>query len=109
MFPALALLILAPTGGEYLERGVVLAIAAMCMDHYDVATLERLASDLTIEIIQALRPAAHQRAQHDLSVVVKGRAEHGRHRQDDVPVDHALMEDLAHLADPVIDVDFGTP
>ena len=89
--------------------GVVVTIAAMGVDHHDVATLERLAPDLTIEIIQALHPAAHQRAQHDLGVVVKGRAEHRWHRQDDVPVDHALMEDLAHLADPVIDVDFGTP
>ena len=89
--------------------GVVLTIAAMRVDHRDVATLERLAPDLTIEIIQALHPAAHQRAQHDRGVLVEGRAEHRRDRQDDVPVDHALMEDLAHLADPVIDVDFGTP
>src|SRR5439155_21427956 len=96
-------------GGEQMEMGVVVTIAAMCVDHHDVATLQRLAPDLTIEIIQALHPAAPQHAQHDFSVVVKGRAEHGRHRQDDVPVDHALMEDLAHLADPVIDGDFGTP
>ena len=89
--------------------GVVLTVAPMRVDHRNVATPERLAPDLTIEIIQALHAAAHQCAQHDLGVVVEGRAEHRWNRQDDVPVDHALMENLAHLADPVIDVDFGTP
>jgi hypothetical protein len=78
---------------------MLVPIAAMGVEHHNVATLERLALDFTIAIIQALHPAAHQCAQHDLGVVVKGRAEHGWHRQDDVPVDHALMEDLAHLAD----------
>ena len=52
-------------GGEQMEMGVVVTIAAMCVDHHDVATLQRLAPDLTIEIIQALHPAAPQHAQHD--------------------------------------------
>src|SRR5215471_5084135 len=50
------------------------------------------------QIIQALRPAAHECAQYDRGVLVKGRAEHRRHRQDDMAIDHALVEDPAHLA-----------
>ena len=68
----------------------------------------KLRPDGAIEIIQALRPTAHQRAQQHLGVLVKGRAEHRRERQDDVPIDDALVEDLAHLTDPVVHVDFGT-
>ena len=49
MLPALALMILAPTGGEPMEMGVVVTIAAMGVEHHDVATLERLAPDLTRE------------------------------------------------------------
>jgi hypothetical protein len=56
MLPALALLSIAPTGGEQMEMGVVVTMAAMGVDHHDVATLERLAPDLTREIIQALHP-----------------------------------------------------
>ena len=71
--------------------------------------LERLAPDRTVEIIQALRPAAHERAQDNRCVLVEGHAEHRRDRQDDMPIDDPCMEHLADLADPVIDVDFGTP
>ena len=81
----------------------------MRVEHHDIATPERLAPDGAVEIIQALHPAAHERAQHDRRVLVKGRAEHRRDRQDDVPIDDPLVEDLAHLADPVVDVDFGAP
>ena len=79
----------------------------MRVEHRDGAPSERLTFDGAIEIIQALRPAAHERAQYDRRVLVEGGAEHGRHRQDDVPVDDTLVEDLTHLADPVINVDFG--
>ena len=52
-------------------------------------------------------PAAHeddaQRAIHE------GHAAHRWDRQDDGPRDHALMEDLAPLTDPVVHVDFGAP
>ena len=34
-----------------MQVGMVLAIAAMRMEHHDVATPERLASDLTVEVI----------------------------------------------------------
>src|SRR5262249_23870252 len=59
------------------------------------------------EIIQALRPTAHERAQHDRCVLVKGRAEHRRDRQDDMPIDDSRMKGLAHLAHPVVDMNFG--
>ena len=74
--------------------GMILPIAPMRVEHRDIAPPERLAPDRAIEIIQALRPAAHERAQHDRRVLVEGRAEHRRDRQDDVPIDHPLVEDL---------------
>src|SRR6266567_1736829 len=109
VFPALALLIIAPTGGDQMQMGMVLTIAAMGVEHHDGATLESLAPDLALKIIQALPPTPHQGAQHDRGVMGEGRAEHRRARQDDVPIDHPLVEHRAHLADPGIHVDFGAP
>ena len=87
---------------------MVVTVSSMRVAHHDGATPERLAPDVAKEIIHALHPASHQCAQQDRGVVVEGRAEHGRHRQDDVSIDHPLVKDLAHLADPGVDVDFGT-
>jgi hypothetical protein len=92
-----------------MPMGMILSMAAMGVYHGNVAPPERLAPDVTIEVIQALRPTAHARAQHACGVLVKGRAEHRRDRQDDVPRNDALMESPAHLTDPVVDVDFGAP
>jgi hypothetical protein len=92
-----------------MQMGMVLAITSMGVEDRNIAPSERLAPDFTIEIVQALRPAAHQRAQRHGCVLVEGGAEHRRHRQDDVAIEHPLMEDLAYLGDPVIDVDLGTP
>ena len=86
---------------------VVLPIAAMRVEHRDVAPRQGLAPDGAIEIIQTLCPTAHQRAQQRRGVLVKGRAEHRRDRQDDVSIDHALVQDLAHLTDPVVHVELG--
>src|SRR6266852_3601661 len=69
--------------------------------------LQRLAPDLAQELLPALDAAAHQRAQQDRSIVIERRAEHGRDREDDVTIDAPLVEDLAHLADPVVHRDFG--
>src|SRR5712692_9153249 len=98
MLPALSLAIIAPTGGNQMEMGMVVPIAPMRVNHRDVATPERLAPDLAKEVIHALHTASHQRAQQNRGVVVEGRAEHGRDRQDDVAIDHPLVEYLAHLA-----------
>src|SRR6266851_8466679 len=99
MLPALLPAIIAPTGGNQMQMGMILAIAAMRVEHRDVASPERLAPDVTIEVIHALHSASHQRAQQDRSVVVEGCAEHGRHRENDVAINHPLMEHRAHLAD----------
>ena len=84
---------------------MLLAMAALGVEHHHGAPSERLPFDGAIEIIQALRPAAHERAQYDRRVVVKSRTEHRRHRQDDVAIDHPRVEDFAHLADPIIHID----
>jgi hypothetical protein len=90
-----------------MQMGMILPIAAMRVEHYDVAPLEHLPLDGTVEIVEALRPAAHQCTQHDRGVLVKGRAEHRRHCQDDMPIDDAFVEAPADLTDPVVHGDFG--
>lgn len=84
-------------------------MAHMRMEDRDGAPRERLPLDGAIEIVQALPPTAHARAQHDRGVLVEGRADHGRHGQDNMPRDATLMEDLTDLVDPVIGIDFGAP
>src|SRR5213596_2183567 len=86
---------------------MLLPIAAMGVERGDIAPSKCLAPDGAIKIIQALCPTAHERAQHDRRVLVKGRAEHRRDRQDDMPIDDSHMEGLAHLTHPVVDMDFA--
>jgi hypothetical protein len=107
MVPARSLGIIAPTGGEPMQMGMILPMTPMRVEHGNGATPECLASDGALEVIQTLCPTAYERAQHDCRIVVKGRAEHRGDRQDDVPIDDALVEDLAYLTDPVVDVHFG--
>ncbi len=83
---------------------MLLAITPMRVEHRAVASLERLPPDRAVEIIEALRPTAYKRAQDDRSMLVESGAEHRRDRQDDVPIDDALMEDLTHLAHPVVHI-----
>ena len=92
-----------------MQMGMVLPMTPMGMEHRDGAPTERLALDGAVEVIQALSPAAHERAQHGRGVLGENRTAYRRHRQDDGPIDDPCMEDLAHLTDPVIDVDLGTP
>jgi hypothetical protein len=47
MLPAVPLAIKAPTGSDQIEMGVVRPIAAMRVEHYDVAPLQHFAPDLT--------------------------------------------------------------
>src|SRR6266705_2813834 len=86
---------------------MLVPIAPRRGEHRDVAPLERLPLDGAVEIVEALRPAAYQRTQYDRGVLVKGRAEHRWHRQDDMPIDDAFVEDPADLADPGVHGDFG--
>ena len=86
---------------------MLLPIAPMRVEHGHGAPSECLAPDGAREIIQAWRPTVHERAHHDRRVLVKGRAEHRRDRQDDMSIDDARMKGLAYLAHPVVDMDFG--
>ena len=63
MFPAFSLVIVASTGGDQMEMGMVLPIAAMRVEHHKGATPEDLAPDVTIEVVQTLGATPHQRAQ----------------------------------------------
>ena len=85
MLPARSLGIIPSAGGDQMQMGMVLPIAAMRVEHRDGAPLEGLPPDGAGEIVEALRPAAHQRAQHDRRILVKGGAEHRWHRENDVP------------------------
>src|SRR6266581_6247499 len=107
MLPARSLGIIPSARGAQMPMGMVRPMAAMRVEHRDGAPLACLPPDGTVEIVEALRPAAYQRAQHDRRVVGKGGAEHRWHREHDVPIDHPLVEGLAHLADPGIDMDCG--
>ena len=109
MFPALPLTIIAPTGRDQMQMGMVLAMTAMRVEHHDRATSEGFASDVARDIIQALGAAAHQRTQQDRRVVIERRAQHGWDREDDVAIDHPCVEHLTHLAHPVVPIHFGTP
>ena len=82
-------------------------MAPMRMEHHARATSEGLPPALAREIIQAAGATAHARAQHDCRLLVKDRTAHRRDRQHDVPIDDALVENLAHLTDPVVDIHFG--
>ena len=64
--------IVASTGGEHMQMGMILAITPMRMEDHDIAALEWLAFDGAVEIIQALDPTAHERTQHDRRVLVEG-------------------------------------
>src|SRR5262249_15696830 len=109
MLPAVSQPIVASTGSEHMQMGMVLAITPVRMEDHDIAPLEWLAFDGAVELIQALDPTAHKRTQHDRRVLVEGGAEQRRHRQNDVPIDDPFMEDLTHLAHPGIDMELGTP
>src|SRR5262249_32315062 len=107
--PARVLGLIASTGGEHMQMGMALAITPVRMEDHDIAALEWLACDGAIVIIQALDPTAHAGTQHDRRVLVESGAEHGQHRQNNVPIDDPFMENLTHLTHPVIDMDLSTP
>jgi hypothetical protein len=98
MLPAVSQPIVASTGGEPMQLGMVLAMTPVRMEDHDRATLEWLACDGAVAILQALDPTAHACTQHDRRVLVEGGAEQRRHRQNAVPIDAPCMEDLTHLA-----------
>src|SRR3989442_58017 len=104
MHPLLGLLIPSTTGGDNVQMGIVLAIAAVGLDDHDVAALEGATTDPAKDIIQTADATAHERTQHRFRLLIKRFPEYLRHGQDDMTVDDALMQHLADLADPVVDV-----
>ena len=106
MDPLLRLLIPAATGGDDVQMGVVLPMAAMRLDDDDVAAFEGSATDPAEDIIQAPHPTTHERTQHRLSLLIKCFPEELRHGQDDMAVDDSFMEQLAQLGDPGVHIDF---
>jgi hypothetical protein len=107
--PARSRRLRAPTGGEQRPRGRRRPMAPMRLANRAGASSQRLAPDGAGAIISALPPAAHARAPHARRGRREGRTAHGWHRQDDGPRDDPLVEDLAHLAAPVIARHFGPP
>lgn len=86
---------------------IVLATATVSLNYHDIAPFERLTTHPAEEVIQTANPTAHQLTQQRLRMLIKGFAEHLGHRQHNMAVDHPVMEHLADLTDPIIDVDFG--
>src|SRR6266849_6161812 len=107
MHPLAGLAIPSATGGNDVQMGVIPSVAAMCLDNDDIAALESTATDPAEDVIQTPHPTAHERTQHRLRLLIKRFPEYLRHGQDDMTVDDALVEHPAHLADPVVDIDFG--
>jgi hypothetical protein len=95
-------------GRNDMPRRVVLAIAAMRLDDDDVAALERLPTYRAQEILSALDAPRHEGTEQRVGVLIKRGSESIRHGQDNLPIHNAVMEHLADLADPVIDIDLGT-
>src|SRR5206468_2386742 len=91
MLPTRSLGIRAATGGQHMQMAMVVPMAAMRVEHGAGAPLERLPLDGAGAIVKAWRPAASQRTQHDRGVLVKGRAAHRRHPQDEMPRDDAVV------------------
>ena len=88
--------------------GMVVPIAAMRV-HYHMRPLRGPCPGL--RYMKSSRHWAPHRinALNRAPCVVEGCAEHDRNRQDDVTIDHPLVDGLADLTDPVVHVDFGAP
>ena len=79
MHPLLGLLIPSTTGGDDVQMGIVLAIAAMGLDDDDVTAFEVLAADPAEDVIQAPHPTAHARTQHCWRLLIKSVPQYLRH------------------------------
>src|SRR5437870_12132241 len=102
MLPARTLGIIAPTGGEHMQMGVILPIAAMRVEYGDIPACEGFPLHGAIEIIKSLGPTTHKNVKDARRGLVDGHPEHRRHRQDDVPIDDPIVQHSADLTDPVI-------
>jgi len=71
MHPLVRLLIPSSAGRNARQMRVVLAIAAMRLDHDDGATLERLPTHRAQEIISALDATLHEGTEQRVGVLIK--------------------------------------
>ena len=71
MHPLAGLRIPSATGGDDVQMGVVLAIAAMRLDDHDIAALEGATADSAEAIIQTPAPTAHEWTQHGCGLLIK--------------------------------------
>ena len=108
MHPLVVLFIPSPTGGNDMEMGIVLATATVGLNHHDIAPFERLTTDAAEKVIQTLGATWHQRTEQVLGSLGKRGPKQIRHGQYDMAVDGTVVQHLADLAHPVIDMDFGT-
>ena len=69
--PLLGLRIPSSTGGDDVQMGIVLAIAAMGLDNHDAAALEGAATDSAKDIIQTADATAHERTQYRFRLLIK--------------------------------------
>src|SRR5262249_61190512 len=88
------------------QTEIILPVAAMGQNNEDIPALEVLSADPAEDVIQAPYPTAHEWSQHRLGLLIKRFSQYLRHGEDDMPVDDAFMEHLAHLTDPVVHIDF---
>ena len=86
---------------------MLLTIAAMSLHHHGVAAFERPTTATTKDIIETAHATLHEGTQQHLCVAIQACPYHRRHGQDNVAIDHALMQRLADLSDPIVDRDFG--
>jgi len=107
MLPAIRLDIIAPTGGQPMQVGMVLPMTPVGVKHRHRAPLKHCPLDRAIESVQTPGPAPHEGTQPDGGVMVEGRAKHCWHGQNHRAIDAPLVQHFADLPNPVIRIDLG--
>jgi hypothetical protein len=82
-------------------------MAAMGLHNYGVAALERPPTETTKDIIETAHATWHEGTQQHGCVAIKACPSHRRDSQANRAIDHALMQHLADLSDPIVHIDFG--
>jgi hypothetical protein len=109
LLPARSLALIAPTRGEQMQMGMVVAVSSMRGEHRAVPSPQRLAPEVAREILEAWPPAAPERTSYARRVLGEGRAAQRWDRQADVPLDHPRLEGLTHLVAPGVHGALGAP
>jgi hypothetical protein len=107
MLPAIRVGILAPTGGQPMQVGMVRPITPVGVTHRTGAPLTPCPLDRARESVQPPGPAPHEGTHHDGGVVGEGRAKPRWHGQDNRAIAAPLAPHVADLTHPVIRIDLG--